>query len=164
MDDKRDLQMKRIIFLILTTSYLFSQDTINGLVVGISDGDTLNILDNTKTLHKIRLAEIDAPEKAQDYGQVSKKSLSNLCYKKSAIAYIKTLDQYGRNVAIVYCDKQNANQYQVANGMAWVYRHYSNNQSLLQAELNARKGYIGLWKMNNPIAPWEYRRVNKTIY
>ncbi|MCK9549298.1 thermonuclease family protein [Aquamicrobium sp.] len=157
--------MKYIVFLFLAaTSLLFSQNSINGLVVGVSDGDTLKILDNSKTLYKIRLAEIDAPEKTQDYGQVSKKSLSDICYKKQAVAYVANTDRYGRSVATVYCNNQNANQYQVTKGMAWVYRQYSNNPSYIQAEQMAKRNKIGLWNIPNPIAPWEYRRASKKGY
>jgi hypothetical protein len=36
--------------------------TIQGRVVGISDGDTITVLDAKRTQHKVRLAGIDAPE------------------------------------------------------------------------------------------------------
>ena len=47
--------------------------TLSGRVVGVSDGDTITILDNTNTQFKIRLSGIDAPEKKQPFGQVSVK-------------------------------------------------------------------------------------------
>jgi len=43
-------------------------ETITGRVVGIADGDTVTVLDAQKVQHKIRLAGIDAPEKAQPFG------------------------------------------------------------------------------------------------
>lgn len=51
-------------------------------VIGISDGDTLTVLDKDKQQVKIRLAEIDAPESHQAFGSRSKQSLSNLCFGK----------------------------------------------------------------------------------
>lgn len=65
---------------------------VEGKVVGVSDGDTITVLDDGKTEHKIRFAGIDAPEKGQAFGERSKQSLSALvfqkrvelrCYKKS---------------------------------------------------------------------------------
>jgi endonuclease YncB( thermonuclease family) len=46
--------------------------TVEGRVVGISDGDTITVLDDAKTQHKIRFAGIDAPEKGQPYDEQSK--------------------------------------------------------------------------------------------
>lgn len=38
-------------------------ETIIGEVVGVTDGDTVTLLDGDHTQHKVRLAGIDAPEK-----------------------------------------------------------------------------------------------------
>jgi endonuclease YncB( thermonuclease family) len=53
-------------------------DTLTGKVVKITDGDTVHVLDSSKTTHKIRLAGIDAPEKKQDFGTKSKQYLGSL--------------------------------------------------------------------------------------
>jgi endonuclease YncB( thermonuclease family) len=42
---------------------------ITGRVVGVTDGDTITVLDITNVQHKVRLAGIDAPEKKQPFGQ-----------------------------------------------------------------------------------------------
>lgn len=46
--------------------------TLSGKVIGISDGDTIDVLDSSNTTHRIRLAGIDAPEKAQPFGSGQK--------------------------------------------------------------------------------------------
>jgi endonuclease YncB( thermonuclease family) len=72
--------------------------TLTGKVVGVSDGDTITVLDAAKTQHKIRLAGIDAPEKAQPLGQKSKEHLSDSVFGKHVqVEYTKT-DKYGRTV------------------------------------------------------------------
>jgi len=69
--------------LILLVSFPIAAAEWSGTVVGISDGDTLTVLNADKRQVKIRLAEIDAPESKQAFGTQSKKSLSDLCFKKT---------------------------------------------------------------------------------
>lgn len=45
--------------------------TAEGLVVSVHDGDTLTVLVGKQQI-KVRLAEIDAPELGQPYGQRSR--------------------------------------------------------------------------------------------
>ncbi|MFM7008251.1 MAG: thermonuclease family protein [Betaproteobacteria bacterium] len=53
------------------------------LVVSVSDGDTIKVLDDSHHAHTVRLMGIDTPEKAQAYGQRSKQSLSDLVFQKT---------------------------------------------------------------------------------
>lgn len=126
------------------------------LVVGISDGDTLTAFCEQKQV-KIRLAEIDAPEKAQPFGQQSKQSLSSLCYRKQAEIRIQSIDRYGRSVARVVCDGVDASAEQVAQGMAWVYDKYVIDASLYEVQNKAWNAKRGLWSDSTPIKPWEWR-------
>lgn len=147
------------ILLFLVPVYIFCDTTtIYGKVIGISDGDTLSMLDGYNQQHKIRLSDIDAPEKAQDFGKASKKNLSNLCFGKNAKAIIKSQDRYNRDIATVYCDGVEANYAQVKTGHAWFYDNYSNNLKYKYAELYARANNLNLWSIKNVVAPWEYRR------
>jgi hypothetical protein len=57
-------------------------ETIVGKIVGVADGDTVTALDAFKVQHKIRLSGIDASEKAQPFGQRSKKISRNLFLAK----------------------------------------------------------------------------------
>ena len=68
-------------------------------VIGISDGDTLTVLNESKQQVKIRLAEVDAPEARQPFGTKSKHSLSELWFGKQAQIKPRVKDQYGRTVA-----------------------------------------------------------------
>jgi endonuclease YncB( thermonuclease family) len=52
------------------------------MVVGVSDGDTITVLDAERQQHKIRLSGIDAPEKAQPFGQRSKETCLDLYLTK----------------------------------------------------------------------------------
>ncbi len=134
--------------------------TLTGRVVGVSDGDTLTLLVDRKQ-YKIRLAQIDAPEKNQPFGQRSRQSLAELAYGRTVDAEVATEDKYGRLVAIIRIDGQNANQEQVRRGMAWVYVHYAHSADMLVSERQARDAQRGLWSQANPVAPWDWRRQQK---
>ena len=131
------------------------------LVVGIADGDTLTVLCNGNEQVKIRLAEIDAPEKKQPFGNRSKQSLSAMCFQKQAEIKPQTKDRYGRTVARVICDGADANVEQVKRGMAWVYDKYVRDRSFYAIQDKARASKVGLWADDNPVKPWEYRRANR---
>jgi endonuclease YncB( thermonuclease family) len=135
-------------------------DTQAGRVVGISDGDTLTLLDESKVQHKIRLAAIDAPEKAQAFGNRSKQALSDLCYDKVASIKVVDTDRYGRTVGELSCAGTNANEAMVRSGMAWVYRKYAKGYpGLYKLEDEAKAAKRGLWTDSNPVPPWEWRKL-----
>jgi endonuclease YncB( thermonuclease family) len=137
--------------------------TIEGRVVGVSDGDTITVLDAAKTQHKIRLAGIDAPESKQAFGQASKKHLSDLVFGKNVTLDCGKTDKYRREVCVVLVNGQDANLAQVKAGMAWWYRKYQKEQTPRQreeyegAETAAKAGRIGLWQETDPVPPWEWR-------
>lgn len=148
--------------LITTLVMLFATssaaETLTGRVVGVADGDTLTLLDAERQQHRIRLAEVDAPEKSQPFGQVAKQSLSDLAYGREVRADCPRSDRYGRRVCIVYVDGASVNTAQVARGLAWVYRQYAPKTSpLYLLEGKARASNTGLWQDINPTPPWEWR-------
>jgi endonuclease YncB( thermonuclease family) len=128
------------------------------LVVGISDGDTLKVRCPDQPQMVVRLAEIDAPEKAQPFGQRSKELLSTLCFKKQAEIRPSTRDRYGRTVARVICAGTDANEAMVRTGMAWAYTRYLTDPQIRAMEIVARRERLGLWADAHPVPPWEWRK------
>lgn len=141
--------------------------TLTGRVVGIADGDTLTLLDATNTQHKIRLSGIDSPEKGQPFGQVCKKSLSDLAYDRVVAVESNKLDRYGRVIGKVLVNGQDVNLEQVRRGCGWHYKKYQNEQilddrlSYNAAEESARASRVGLWTDNAPVPPWEWRAARR---
>jgi len=129
-----------------------------GLVVAISDGDTLTLLDDQKRQVKIRLAEIDAPEKKQPFGTRSRQSLGELCHEKRAEVRVTDRDRYGRTVGRVSCAGVDANAEQVRRGMAWVYDQYAHDQNLFTLQREAQDKRRGLWADAHPVRPSDWRR------
>lgn len=153
-----------LLILLFSFTAITEAATLVGHVVGVTDGDTITILDATKTQYKIRLAGIDAPEKKQAFGNISKKSLSDLVFDKVVSIQYNKEDRYGRIVGKVLIDGVDANLEQVKLGMAWWYKKYQNEQSqqdrldYLHAQEYAENERIGLWVENAPIAPWDFRK------
>ena len=135
-----------------------AQNILQGRVVSVADGDTLTLLVDGRTQHKIRLAEIDAPEKRQAFGERSRQSLAELCAGVEAQAPVQTVDRYGRSVARVRCNAVDANAEQVRRGMAWVYDRYVVDRALYVVQRDARDGRMGLWADAGPVPPWDFRR------
>ncbi len=157
--------MKKIIFalsLLIVTSA--SADQLVGRVVGISDGDTVTVLDKNNNQYKVRLAGIDAPEKKQAFGNASKKSLSDLIYNQVVTVESHKNDRYGRLVGKILLANKYINKIQIERGMAWFYRKYQNELilddrlSYLHAENDAKGNSVGLWVDKDPIPPWEFRK------
>lgn len=140
--------------------------TYTGTVVGVSDGDTIKVLDGGGRQHRVRLAGIDAPEKAQAFGQRSKQSLSALVYGRQVTIDTRKDDRYGREVGKVLVDGRDVNLEQLRRGMAWHYKAYEREQSAedrafyAAAEDRAREAKLGLWADPHAMAPWDFRRAH----
>lgn len=134
-------------------------------VVGVSDGDTITILDRAaeKSI-KVRLATIDAPESNQRFGARSKQSLSELVYKKNVTIRSFGNDKYGREVAEVFVNGKNINVEQLRRGFAWHYKLHEKQQSAEErliyskAQDFAKENRIGLWADRDPVPPWDFRK------
>lgn len=152
--------MRQLLLLVslLAVVHAASGETISGTVVAITDGDTLSIVGKDRKRHRIRLAEIDAPERKQAYGTRSRNSLAAICFQKAAVAETAEKDSYGRLIGKVSCAGVDANTEQVRRGMAWVNaRSTLPNSPLPEMEANARLRKLGLWAGEKPEPPWKWR-------
>jgi len=147
--------------------------TLTGRVVGIADGDTITVLDASKTQRRIRLAGIDAPERGQPGGQRSKESLSGLVYDQPVRVESSKRDRYDRIVGKVWVASPDspcrgkpdcpmtldAGLAQIKMGRAWWFRKYADEQSPEDraryefAEQEARAKKAGLWRDGTAVPP-----------
>lgn len=150
-----------VLWLVVQSAYA---EVLNGRVVGITDGDTITVLDNTNTQHKIRLGGIDAPEKRQAFGNVSKKSLSDMVFNQQVNIEWHKEDRYGRKVGKVLIEEKDINLEQIKRGMAWFYKKYKGELvqedriAYVQAQQEAEANQIGLWGDSTPTPPWDFRK------
>ncbi|AKH39640.1 hypothetical protein AAW31_13235 [Nitrosomonas communis] len=151
-----------LLYLAFLLLFAAAQEHI-GRVVGVSDGDTLTIIDNRKQQIKVRLAEIDTPESAQPYGTRAKQALSQLVYGKTVWVKVRDIDRYGRTVGRVYEGDIDVNAEMVRIGAAWVYRKYASDQNLYTLEKQARQNKSGLWSLPEAqqVPPWEWRKIRR---
>lgn len=156
--------LRWIIALLVCWSISASADTLVGRVVGVSDGDTVTVLDAERQQHKVRLGGIDAPEKRQAFGQRSKQALSDMVFGRTISVEWSKRDRYGRIVGKILVDAKDVNLGQVQSGFAWWYQKYASEQAAsdqrlyAQAEDEAKRERRGLWSEAEPIAPWDFRR------
>lgn len=134
--------------------------TIEGKVVSVTDGDTIKVKTHQNKVEKIRLAQIDTPEKKQPWGQKSKQALSDKVFGKQVKVDIETTDRYGRLVGTVWYAGEDVNRAMVREGHAWVYRKYAKDKTLFDDESYARSRGLGLWSLpeNQRQAPWKWRK------
>ena len=132
------------------------------LVVAVADGDTLTVrCPAPQGTLRVRLADVDAPEKAQAFGPASRRHLAALCLRRHA--EIRPLpgsagrDRYGRAIAHVSCGGRDAGTAQLRAGLAWVMEGYAADLNLPALQWQARHDRAGLWAESRPVPPWVWR-------
>lgn len=131
---------------------------ISGSVVRVIDGDTYDLLLSINSTERIRLSGIDCPERTQDFYQVAKNRLGEICLNKTVRVAYKTRDRNGRIVGDTYLpDGTWVNLQLVREGLAWHFLRYSQDSTLAAAEQAARAAKKNIWSMPNPVAPWDFR-------
>lgn len=88
-----------IFFIILISTNSFAA-TFTGKVVRVLDGDTIEVLVEQKPI-RIRLADIDCPEKKQPFGQVAKKYVLEIAAHEIVTVNARNKDRYGRTIGEV---------------------------------------------------------------
>jgi endonuclease YncB( thermonuclease family) len=137
---------------------------MTGRVVGIIDGDTIDVLMPGLQVVRVRLSGIDAPERGQAFGTAAKAALSELVFARQVVVQWKKRDRYERLVGKVTVSGVDANLAMVTRGMAWHYVRFEAEQEqadraiYAQAEREARAQRRGLWADPMPLAPWDFRK------
>jgi endonuclease YncB( thermonuclease family) len=146
---------------------------LEGVVLRVSDGDTLTIMDDDLQQHRVRIAGIDAPERAQPFGRLAREALSDITRNQRVAVESSKTDRYRRLVGVVRVPPQDCADCPavidvglslVNAGLAWHYRAFEREQPQADrtryrnAEQSARERRAGLWTEHAPVPPWEWRR------
>lgn len=135
-------------------------------VTRVSDGDTLDALCGTGSRAqkvRIRLRGIDAPELRQPHGTAARQRLNQLCHQQTIrLPQRPDKDRYGRVLADVQCQQQDAGELLVRSGLAWYYRSTARDYpTLVKLETQAKRHKRGLWGDAKPTPPWVWRQQNR---
>jgi micrococcal nuclease len=151
-------------------------ESFSAKVIAVMDGDTIMVLRDgggeeaaspssmraTRGGRKIkvRLANIDAPEKSQPFGKQARDSLMELVGRQRVQVDGLAVDQYGRMIGLITVDGLNVNQEQMKRGMAWEYSHYHEDKTYVRLQNEAQQARRGLWVQSSPQAPWLWRKTH----
>ena len=152
--------MKTLIFIgALLISQVSNAEYLESLKIKrVVDGDTVHVFYQDE-VYKIRLTEIDAPERDQPYGSNSTEYLKSLLKEGMVDVDISGTDRYGRKLGRLYWRGKDINRELVSAGYAWVYDQYVTDNSFYENQSKARNSKKGLWEDQNPLEPWNWRKL-----
>lgn len=160
---RRSLSPLMGIALLVLLTFAAAAQELRGRVVGITDGDTLTLLTDARQEVRVRLSDIDTPERGQPYGDRARQALSGLAFDRSVRLAVRDVDRYGRTVGRVFAGERDVSAEMVRQGAAWVFRGYSDDAELLRLEADARSARRGLWALPEAqrVPPWEWRAAQR---
>lgn len=151
--------LRGALFILLCICFTAIGKEYVGRVIKVADGDTFTMVDARGKKTKVRIYGIDTPEKDQEYGREAGQALYKQIFGKNVRVEEVNIDQYKRVVGKVYLDDLYINLWMIENGHAWFYVTYAKVETVFRdAELQARKKKLGLWKKGNAQEPWLYRK------
>lgn len=136
-------------------------------VIAVLDGDTVLLMntDDSSAPHlfyKLRLADIDAPEKNQVYGEQAQQALAQLVLKQHVRVTTVATDSYGRSIGWIALTRDasienSVNAELVRRGWAWALSR-GRSPYLREAQQEAQRERRGLWASRNTMPPWIWRK------
>lgn len=134
-------------------------ESFEAKVLAVMDGDTV-FVQSGPFKAKLRLVNIDAPEKAQPFGKQSQESLQSLIGGKVIHVESKAVDKFGRTIAVISIGDINVNEEQVRRGMAWAYSRSREGRTYARLQSEAQQARLGLWAQPAPQQPSQWRKLH----
>jgi endonuclease YncB( thermonuclease family) len=123
--------------------------TFDARVVRVGDGDTFEVqLPREGRRLRIRLLGVDAPEQGEVFGRESTTFLRTLLANHTVRIDGRDMDRYGRLVARVTVNGQDASTMLVRAGLAC--HAYARDAALQREESSARAAGAGFWGKTGP--------------
>ncbi|RMF95319.1 MAG: nuclease [Gammaproteobacteria bacterium] len=121
-------------------------DELRLRVIRVFDGDTFLARTADGAELRVRLSEIDAPEKGDPWSNRARDRLRQLIDQREVSIRLFDIDSYRRLVARVYVGDTDVNAQLVREGLAAVYRRYARDPALYELEEAARREQRGFWR------------------
>ena len=137
------------------------EEEITAKVIKVIDGDSIKVRTAEGKEYEIQIEGTDAPELKQEYGKESSEALKKMVFDSDVRVSWKKKDNFDRPLAQVYRGDKHINAEMISSANAWHFKRYNQSQALADLEIQAKKEKKGLWKSENPIAPWDYRKENR---
>jgi len=136
---------------------------VAGVVFVVIDGDTVlfkpdHYSPGSRAFLKLRLADLDAPETDQPYGEAATRALSALVMNQRVEVDTVAIDAYGRSLARIRAGTVEVNRELVRRGFAWTSTRGGNRHDISALQREAQRERIGLWQDAAPTPPWVWRR------
>ena len=153
--------MRWLVALALAWATASHAETLSGVVIVVIDGDTVLFKPDhygaaSRAFLKLRLANIDAPERDQRHGEAATRALKALVLKQRVEAELVATDAYGRRIAHLRRGNVHVNLELVRSGHAWASSRP--RAAFRRAQASAREARRGLWHVQDPTPPWVWRR------
>lgn len=151
-----------VLSLFFALSFYTTASTAQTYTLGyVYDGDTVKLRDADGEF-KLRIKDIDAPERNQAYGKKARRALMKLCKSKDTLVTVKLtgMDKYQRYLGRMQCNNIDVSLYLAEQGLAWFDPKYSSDLEILQAQKIAQQNKVGLWQEPNPVPPWVWRKLH----
>ena len=162
---KRAFALLCLLFLAWAVAGPAAAETLRGTVIVVIDGDTVlfkpdHYHPSGRAFLKIRLADIDAPEHDQPYGDTATRALTAQVLNQRVEVETVATDVYGRTIARIRMDGDEVGADLVRRGLAWSVTRSPNASALKAAQRQARLARRGLWQDAAPVPPWVWRRTH----
>jgi endonuclease YncB( thermonuclease family) len=130
-----------------------------GKVIEINDGDEVTVFNMNRPV-RVRLIGMDAPERNQPFGDISRQHLSDLVYGKVVVVESFGIGGDYSLIGRVLLNDSDISAQMIRDGAAWFDSRATLTDSqrdlYFQSEQAARKEHRGLWQSGDAIAPWEF--------
>lgn len=162
---KRAFALLCLLFLAWAVARPAAAETLRGTVIVVVDGDTVlfkpdHYHPSGRAFLKIRLADIDAPEHDQPYGDAATRALAAQVLNQRVEVETVATDVYGRTVARIRLGGEEVGADLVRRGLAWAAARSRHASALRAAQREARLAHRGLWQDAAPTPPWVWRRAH----
>lgn len=162
---KRGFALLCALFLAWAVAGPAAAETLRGTIIVVIDGDTVLLKPDHyhpsgRAFLKIRLADIDAPEHDQPYGDAATRALAAQVLNRSVEVETVATDVYGRTLARIRVDRDDVGAEMVQRGLAWAATRSRRASAMRAAQREARLAHRGLWQDAAPTPPWVWRRTH----